>query len=258
MDSQKVKDLVNKGNEFFHQGNFEKAIQYYDEALALKPEHSEALFNKANALCELGKLREAISFFDKALEINPQDWEALHNKGNVLLNLYCFDEALGCYNKALEINPKDAETIFNKGNLLFRLGKFKEAAKLFDEALALNPQLAEASINKALALLIFSAPQNCEDTLSRVENGLKTLESAWNPDKLSPEDVKKFKDEVPFLMIQVMQDLAEVCDLEASTIVEKIKNLLVKILGEEGLRAFVKRLNLDVHPEIEKYRNIFE
>lgn len=258
MDSQKVKDLVNKGNEFFHQGKFEQAIQYYDKALALKPENSEALFNKGNALCGLGKLKGAISFFDKALEVNPQDWEALHNKGNALLNLCRFNEALDCYDRALEINPKDAETIFNKGNLLFRLGKFEEAAQLFDEALALNPHLTEASINKALALSIFSQSQNCEDTILRVENILETLESAWKPDKLSPEETKKLKDDVPYLMIQVVQNLADVCGLEASTIVEKIKNLLVKILGEEGLKVFFKRLNLDVHPEIEKYRNIFE
>lgn len=258
MGLQKVKDLVNKGNEFFHQGKFEQAIQFYDEALALKPEYSEALFNKGNALCELGKLKEAISFFDKALEINPEDWEALHNKGNVLLNLCCFNEALGCYDKALEINPNDVETIYNKGNLLFRLGRFEEAAQLFDEALALNPHLTEASINKALALLIFSEPQKCEDTILRVENVLKTLESAWNPNKLSPEEIKKFKDDVPYLMIQVMQNLAEACGLEALKTVERIKKLLVKILGEQGLKIFIKRLRLDIHPEAEIYRDILK
>ncbi len=258
MDLQKVKDLVNKGNEFFHQRKFEQAIQYYDQALALKPEYSEALFNKGNALCEMGKLKEAISFYDKALEINPQDWEALHNKGNTHLNLFSFNEALVCYNKALEINPKDADTLYNKGNLLFRLGKFEEAAQLFDEALALNPHLAEASINKALALLTFSGPLKCEDMISRVENVIETLESAWDPNKLSSEEVKKFEDDVPYLMIQVIQNLADVCGLEASKTVEKIRNLLVKILGEQMFKTFFKRLNLDVHPEIEKYRNIFE
>ncbi|MHA1210237.1 MAG: tetratricopeptide repeat protein [Candidatus Freyarchaeota archaeon] len=256
MNPERVKELVNKGNEFFHQGRFDEAIKCYDEALALRPNYSAALFNKANALCELGKLKEAIAFFDRALEADPEDWEALHNKGNALFNLCCFKEALECYDKALELNPHDADTIYNKGNLLFRLGRFEEAAKLYDEALALNPQLVGASINKALALLIFSPPGGCEEAIARVESVLDTWESVWNPEKLPSEDVQKFKEDVPYLMIQIMQNLAETCGLEASKTVRRIKDLLVKILGEKQLRVFVKKLRLDLHPEAATYRDI--
>lgn len=258
MDSEKVKELLNKGNEFFHQGEFERAIQYYDEALALEPEYSEALFNKGNALCELGKFKEAIIFFDKALEINPQDWEALHNKGNALLKLFRFNEALGCYGRALELNPNDTDTLYNKGNLLLRLGKFEEAAQQFEKALALNPQMIEASLNRALALLVFSKPSECEDTISKVESVLELWESLWSKVKDSPEAVKKLKEGIPFLMIQILQNLGEVCGSEASRTVNKVKNLLIEILGREGFRLFVNRLNLDVHPELQKYREIFE
>nr|MDO8082567.1 tetratricopeptide repeat protein [Candidatus Freyarchaeota archaeon] len=258
MDSQKVKDLVNKGNEFFHQGKFEDAIHCYDEALALKPENSEALFNKGTALCELGKLKEAINLFDKTLEINPQDWEALHNKGNALLNLCCFNESLECYNRALEINPKDAETIYNKGNLLLRLGRFEEAAKLFDEALALNPQMAEASLNKALALLVFHETLSCEDAISRVGAVLETLKSVWDEEKLSPEIVQRFKADIPYIMIPVIQNLAEVCGSEASTTVASIKKLLIRILGEQKYQDFIKKTNLEIHPEAAIYRDILK
>ncbi|WXG39720.1 MAG: tetratricopeptide repeat protein [Candidatus Freyarchaeum deiterrae] len=258
MDSKKVKDLVNKGNEFFEQGKLEEAIHYYDEALALKPENSEALFNKGTALCELGKSREAINFFDKVLEINSQDWEALHNKGNALLNLCCFNESLECYNKALEINPKDAETIYNKGNLLLRLGRFDEAAKLFDEALALNPQMAEASLNKALALLVFPGTLSCENAISRVSAVLESLESVWDVEKLSPEVVQRFKVDVPRIMIQVIQNLAEVCGSAASPSVVNIKKLLIKILGERGYQNFIKKTDIEIHPEASVYRDILK
>lgn len=258
LDSHKVKDLVNKGNEFFHQGKFEEAIRCYDEALALKPDYSEALFNKGTALCELGKLREAISFFDKVLEINPQDWEALHNKGNALLNLCCFKESLECYSRALELNPKDAETMYNKGNLLLRLGKFEEAAKLFDEALALNPQMAAASLNKALALLVFHETLSCDDAISNVDAVLETLESVWSEKNLSPEIVQRFKTDIPFIMIQVIQNLAQVCGSEASASVVGIKKLLIKILGKQEYQGFIKRTNLEIHPEATIYRDILK
>jgi tetratricopeptide (TPR) repeat protein len=258
LSSQKVKDLINRGNEFYNQGKLKEAVQYYDKALSLKPENPEALFNKGTALCALGNLREAISFFDKALEINPQDWEALHNKGNALLNLCCFNESLDCYNRALMINPKDAETIYNKGNLLLRLGRFEEAAKLFDEALTLNPQMVEASLNKALALLVFHKTLSCDDAISRVDAVLETLESVWDEEKLSPEIVQRFKADVPLIMIQVVQNLAEVCGSEASTTVRSIKELLIKILGEQGYQDFIKKTNLEIHPEAAMYRDILK
>lgn len=258
MYSRKVKDLVNRGNEFFYQGKFEEAIRFYDEALALKPDYSEALFNKGTALCEQGKLKEAISLFDKVLEINPQDWEALHNKGNALLNLYCFKESLECYNKALEINPKDAETLYNKGNLLLRLGRFEEAAKLFDEALALNPQMAEASINKALALLVFRKMLNCDDATSKINEVLETLESVWDEEKLSTEIIQRFKTDIPYIMIQAVQNLAQVCGSKASTAIMNIKKLLIKILGEQGYQDFVKKTNLEIHPGAATYRDILK
>jgi tetratricopeptide (TPR) repeat protein len=256
--SNKVRDLVNKGNEFFHQGNFDEAIHCYDEALALKPDYSEALFNKGTALCELGKLKEAINLFDKVLEMNPQDWEALHNKGNAFLNLCCFKESLECYNRALEINPKDAETMYNKGNLLLRLGRFEEAAKMFDGALALNPQMVEASLNKTLALLVFQETQSCEDAISKVGAVLETLESVWDEEKLSPEIVQKFRTDMPYIMIQVIQNLAQVCGSKASATVLGIKKFLIKILGEQEYQGFIKRTNLEIHPEATTYRDILK
>ena len=59
-------------------------------------------------------------------------------------------------------------------------------------------------------------------------------------------------------MIQIIQNLAEICGLKASKIVKRIKDLLVRILSEKGLRDFIKKLTLDIHPEVATYRNILK
>ncbi|MEX2723767.1 MAG: tetratricopeptide repeat protein [Candidatus Freyarchaeota archaeon] len=256
--NSRARELVNKGNEFFNLGKFKEAIHFYDEALALSPECSEALFNKGVALLELHRFREALNYFNRVLEMNPRDWEALTNKGNVLYNLLEFREALECYNKALEVNPKDAETLYNRGNLLLRLGKFEEAAQMFDEALSLNPRIAEASLNKALALLVFTKPSHCEEAISRVGAVIDSLECAWSQEKLSPQMLERFRTDVPRLMIQVIQNLAQVCGSQGSKTVRRIKELLTKILGDKGYREFVEKTNLEIHPGSTMYRDILK
>ncbi|GEM_PF-4411137 len=257
MDSR-VRELVNKGNEFFNLGKFKEAVQFYDDALALSPKCSEALFNKGVTLFELHRFGEALNYFNRVLELNPRDWEALTNKGNVLFNLLEFKEALECYSKALEVNPKDAETLYNRGNLLLRMGRFEEAAQMFDEALSLNPGIAEASLNKALALLVFTKPSKCEEAISKVGAVIDSLELVWSQEKLSPQMVKRFRADVPYLMIQVIQNLAEVCGAQASKTVERIRELLTKILGDKGYREFVEKTNLEIHPESTMYRDILK
>ncbi len=254
MNPKRVRELVNKGNEFFNLGKFKEAIQFYDEALALSSECSEALFNKGVALLELHRFREALNYFNRVLERNPRDWEALTNKGNVLFNLLEFKEALECYNKALEVNPKDAETLYNRGNLLLRLGRFEEATQMFDEALALNPKIAEASLNKALALLVFTKPSSCEEAISKVGAVIDSLERVWSQEKLSSPIVERFRTDVPRIMIQVIQNLAEVCGAQGSKTIVRIKELLTKILGDKGYREFVEKTNLEIHPGSTMYR----
>ena len=56
--------------------------------------------------------------FDKALAIEPDHAEALNNRGNALLRLECFEEALVSLDKALAIKPNIAEAQYNRGTAL--------------------------------------------------------------------------------------------------------------------------------------------
>jgi tetratricopeptide (TPR) repeat protein len=50
-----AEDLLNRGNEAARQGKFRVAVQFYDQALALYPGYSQALFNLGVALCRLNE-----------------------------------------------------------------------------------------------------------------------------------------------------------------------------------------------------------
>ena len=55
-----VKDLYDKANSFYDQGNYEEAITYYDKVLAMYPIDIDVLNNKGETLDNLGRYKELL------------------------------------------------------------------------------------------------------------------------------------------------------------------------------------------------------
>ncbi len=121
ISSVQIDELIEKGNDYYNQSNYNESITYYDKALAIDPYYLRALNNKGNALGELGKSEEAITWYDKALEVDPKDVDVLNNKGWVLSNLGKYDEAITWYDKALDIDPNYINAQNNKEEALSKL-----------------------------------------------------------------------------------------------------------------------------------------
>src|SRR5579871_1150725 len=126
-------------------GQANSALSYYDQVLAIAPNHDEALNNRGTILHELGRFDEALASYDRALEYRPRYPEALNNRGTALFELRRFD-------RALALNPHYAEALNNRGNTLQELGRLEEALENYNRALALRPDYAEALNNRGIAL----------------------------------------------------------------------------------------------------------
>src|SRR5476651_519994 len=57
----------NRGYEFHNQSQFARAIQDYDQAIALKPNYATAYDNRGNAYKGLGQYARAIQDFNRAI-----------------------------------------------------------------------------------------------------------------------------------------------------------------------------------------------
>ena len=66
------------------QGKRDEAIESYQRALKIKPDHADAHYNMGNVLKDQGKRDEAIESYQRALRIKPDYAEAHNNMGNVL------------------------------------------------------------------------------------------------------------------------------------------------------------------------------
>lgn len=67
----------------------------------------ESLVEKGKNLLEENKFEKALEFFDQALLLNQNDPELWNYKGVVLRSMGRYDEALECFNKSLELDPRD-------------------------------------------------------------------------------------------------------------------------------------------------------
>lgn len=58
------------------------SIEFYNSAIALKPEYSIAFNNKGISLFNLGKYDEALECFNKAIQLDPNNENAYTNREN--------------------------------------------------------------------------------------------------------------------------------------------------------------------------------
>lgn len=66
-----VEDYFEKGNEFFEQGQFQKAIEEYQKAIEINPNFYKAWNKMGHAYRALGNYEQATECYNKSLQINP-------------------------------------------------------------------------------------------------------------------------------------------------------------------------------------------
>ncbi len=98
--SNQENDLFNEGNKNYDEGNYQKAIECYDQATRLNSQLKEAWYNKGRALCAQGKYPEAIGAFDQAIHICPNYSKAWRSKGRALEAMGRDDEAEQAFQNA--------------------------------------------------------------------------------------------------------------------------------------------------------------
>ena len=76
--------LFERGQNAHAHGDLEKALEFYDEAIKVRPEFAEAEFQRGNALVGLGRLPEAESGFRRTIALR-KDWSLPYSALGALL-----------------------------------------------------------------------------------------------------------------------------------------------------------------------------
>ena len=97
------------GNKYLEDGDYEKALQVFDEVLFEHSEYKEAHLAKAITLLQMKHFSESRASFDRAIELDDQYAQAYADRGILNDRVGRPEAALRDYRKALEINPELAK-----------------------------------------------------------------------------------------------------------------------------------------------------
>lgn len=68
-DIRKLQEIVEAADKLDMQGKYEKAVEFYDNALAIDPDDADVLYDKGETLIKLGRTPEAMKCFDTATQM---------------------------------------------------------------------------------------------------------------------------------------------------------------------------------------------
>ena len=142
----------NLGNFLCAQGQIDRAIDHYQEALRINPNYPDAQNDLAAALLKLGQVDQAIDHFQRALELSPGMAQAHLGLAGIFADRRQFDRAADHYRKALESHPDAANTHYNLGVVLNQQGETADAVGQWRKALRLQPNDVNALDQLAWAL----------------------------------------------------------------------------------------------------------
>lgn len=132
------------GATFAEQGETDRAIAEFREALRIRPDCVEALSDLGAALDGSGRTVEALEALEKAHRLRPTSPKVSLNLGGALVHAGRADEAIALYREAIRLQPAFANLHFGLGVALLLQRRVDEAIAALDRAVELRPQYAEA------------------------------------------------------------------------------------------------------------------
>jgi tetratricopeptide (TPR) repeat protein len=143
--------LFERGQSAHARGEFEKALDYYEQALKVRPEFPEAEFQRGNALASLGRLDEAEAAFRLAIS-QKKNWSLpCSTLGALLMRSQRDQEAEQHFRQALVVDSKDAVALRLLSEIRLRAGAVKESLELAKRATAMPEAPSSAWIVLAAA-----------------------------------------------------------------------------------------------------------
>ncbi|WP_245920436.1 tetratricopeptide repeat protein [Methanospirillum stamsii] len=84
-----------------------------------------------------GDYQLALNLYNDIISNDPSNARALHHKANVLDLMGNHTEAIRCYDSALECDPYDAEIWYNRGMTLRKIGQHEEGLENIKKGISL-------------------------------------------------------------------------------------------------------------------------
>jgi serine/threonine protein kinase/Flp pilus assembly protein TadD len=134
--------LLSIGYIYRHKGDFNKAIEYYEKALAMDPIDVDAYGYLRNLYIIAGEYEESIEISKKIIDLEPERPSNYRRYGQALGIIGDHERAIEQYQKAVELNPVDLDYL---GWAYFHARDFDRAVENLKKALDVAPNNVPAA-----------------------------------------------------------------------------------------------------------------
>lgn len=126
-------------------GNYQEAIEAFDEAIALEPNNAEAFYNRGLARVGLNQYQWAIEDYNQTLRLDPKHYQAYNHRGLAYQKLKKYEKAIADYDEAIRLNFNYSEVYNDRGFAYRQLEEYEKAIADYDRAIPFD---SESKLNK--------------------------------------------------------------------------------------------------------------
>lgn len=134
-------------------GQAQEAARFYQQALAIDPQHPRALNRYGLLIDQTGQHALAQPYLEAAARLSPRNEDFLSCLGDCLRSLRDAAGAEAAYRQALLMNAAHVPTLNNLGLLLTEIGRPQEAIPLLEIASVLRDDVPEIKNSLGMALV---------------------------------------------------------------------------------------------------------
>jgi tetratricopeptide (TPR) repeat protein len=153
--------LTSLGNVYYSLGEYQKAIEFHQQSLAIKREigdrggEGNSYNNLGNVYYSLGEYQKAIEFYQQSLAITREigdrggEGKSYNNLGNVYQSLGEYQKALEFYQQSLAITREigdrggEGKSYNNLGTVYNSLGEYQKAIEFHQQSLAITREIGD-------------------------------------------------------------------------------------------------------------------
>ena len=176
----RARDQLVKGIQSFKAGQYEQAINHFQNSVALDPNDPTTRLYLATAYSyqvvpnldtpeNLATAKKALDGFNDVLAKDPKDLGALKQIASIQRNIKQFDQAKATYQKIISIDPNDAEANYTIAWIDWNLA-YKNAVQILGEQGLQDDGNGNVKMNKATCAKIKTANTELVDEAMKYLN----------------------------------------------------------------------------------------
>lgn len=230
VDPQKAQQFMKWGIQKTQQGEYQKAISDFNDAIRLNPTEIDGFINRGYAKHRVRDLNGAASDYNQAIQLNPKSAEAHSNLSHVQFDQRRYDEAGKSAQQAIQLkrdlpeahlnlgnakqatndldgaaaefqttiglkanNITHARAYNNLGNVFTTRGQFDQAIRNYNEAIQRDANYADAFLNRGLA---YNRQGNGQSAIQDLNRAAELYQAQQNTElrdraKRTAEDIQR-------------------------------------------------------------------